>query len=131
MNITKHPLYSTWQGMKQRCLNPNAKTYKHYGGRGITICEKWVNSFEAFCEDVGPRPSLDYSIDRKDVNGHYEPANCRWATEVEQANNRTNSRTSKGLETKKSYAVYLAPSDAELLISEYGTLTNALIAATG
>ncbi len=79
--------HKTWAGMKARCLNPNNKFWPNYGGRGITVCDRWLNSFEAFYEDMGPKPSPKHSIDRIDVNGNYEPGNVRWATDSEQMQN--------------------------------------------
>lgn len=79
--------YRAWRGMKERCTNPKTQGYKHYGGRGITVCEKWKNSFSSFYEDVGPCPSLEHSIDRTNNEGNYEPGNVKWVTRQEQGNN--------------------------------------------
>lgn len=79
--------YLAWQKAKGRCTNPNDPRYGYYGGRGIRMCEAWLNSFETFLSDMGEVPE-GLSLDRIDVNGHYEPGNCRWATIQEQADNR-------------------------------------------
>jgi len=86
------PEYRVWSHMKGRCSNPNDSAWGDYGGRGITVCDRWLSGFEAFFEDMGPRPSPSHSIERQNVNGNYEPTNCVWATIDVQAINRRNNR---------------------------------------
>jgi hypothetical protein len=95
---TKHGMYGTrvyeaWSSMWKRCRQPRHKFWKHYGGRGITVCDRW-RDFALFYEDMGDHPGGRYSLDRKDCDGNYTPDNCRWATPHEQQSNRRNSRRS-------------------------------------
>lgn len=78
--------------MKKRCFNKSDPNFKHYGGRGIIVCTKWVNSFADFINDIGPKPSREYTLDRINNNGNYEPGNIRWATFKTQARNRRGNR---------------------------------------
>lgn len=83
------PEYRTWRAMKKRCRSSEPGKYARYGGRGIKVCDRWNNDFAAFLSDMGPRPSRKHSLDRIDVNGDYDPSNCRWATQKEQCRNKT------------------------------------------
>jgi hypothetical protein len=80
--------YRAWLNMKERCYNPNNNRFKHYGGRGIRVCDRWLNSYPVFLADMGRRPSPQHSIDRVNNDGLYTPENCRWATVVEQRKNQ-------------------------------------------
>lgn len=90
---TGHPFYNIWLCMRDRCRNPKNKSFKNYGGRGISVCERWSNTggFWNFVEDMGERPK-GYSIDRIDVDGNYEPSNCRWACRHMQNINKRNNK---------------------------------------
>lgn len=86
------PEYLAWQHMLGRCYRPAVDAYPWYGGRGITVCQRWVDDFHNFFADMGSKPSPAHSIDRIDVNGNYEPSNCRWADKKQQARNTRRNR---------------------------------------
>lgn len=85
------PEYRSWINMRQRCRNPKNNRYQYYGAIGVVVCDQWVDSFETFLTDMGPKPTPSHSIDRyPNPAGNYEPTNCRWATATEQRHNRRN-----------------------------------------
>ena len=95
--------------MRLRCRDPQQPCWKDYGGRGIQVCDRWNESFEAFLADMGEKPSPQHSLDRIDPNGHYEPGNCRWATTAEQQNNKrlSSQRVAAILDEMKAASVDL------------------------
>jgi hypothetical protein len=97
-------VYYIWKNMRQRCLNPRNRAYPNYGGRGITICDRWLESFKNFEEDMGPRPSKNHSIDRKDNNGNYCKENCRWSDDEQQVKNRRNTVFAEGNKTLRDWS---------------------------
>lgn len=90
-NRSEHPLYKTWHLMKYRCDSPKSGSYIRYGGRGISVCQQWQDSFGQFCADVGERPE-GHQLDRIDNNGNYEPSNCRWVTPSQNCRNTRRTR---------------------------------------
>lgn len=91
-NMSRTPEYGIWHMMKDRCYNPNALQFRYYGGRGIGICQEWRDSFFAFYQAVGRRPSRNYSLDRIDNARDYEPGNVKWSSSHEQSRNRRTTR---------------------------------------
>ena len=87
INSQSNPTYSSWVAMKTRCTNAKQPNYKYYGGRGISVCKDWLDSYDNFIRDMGPRPE-GKTLDRIDPDGNYEPGNCRWATPAQQTYNR-------------------------------------------
>jgi hypothetical protein len=107
--------YTAWEGLKQRCLNPANKDYHKWGGRGITVCDEWINSFEQFLSDMGTRPDK-HTLDRRDVNGPYSKDNCRWVTHKTQQRNKRSSR-------------YIEHDNQTLCISEWAEILDVQISA--
>jgi len=99
-NANKIPEYVVWKSMKSRCFNKNEVAYKNYGGRGITVCERWIEKpfgFKNFMDDMGHRPTEKHQIDRINNDGNYCPENCHWATSKENNNNRRKRNSNKQL----------------------------------
>lgn len=86
------PEFSVWSTMKTRCYNPNAWNYKYYGGRGVAVCQRWLDSFDNFYADMGSRPTAQHKLERENNNLGYGPDNCIWTTQKLQCRNRSNGR---------------------------------------
>jgi hypothetical protein len=116
--MSRSRVYCTWINMRKRCLDPQNVSYHLYGGRGITVCNRWQGSFSAFWADMGEPPTKRHQIDRIDNDGPYSPANCRWVTPAENVQNRRNVKLSEA----RVKAVRLLSS--ELTTREIAALLN-------
>jgi len=108
--LSKHPLYPTWKAMKNRCNNKNNAAYRHYGERGINVCDRWSNDFQKFLGDMGEKPTLKHTIERIDNNKGYSPDNCKWASMAVQVRNKRIKKTNKtGIDGIFCFDRYLVP----------------------
>ncbi len=114
-SLSRTPEYAAWDSMLRRCYNAKYREFDYYGGRGISVCDEWRNSFAAFLRDMGERPD-GMSLDRIDTNGNYEPSNCRWATPKEQTRNRRNN-------------VYITHNGESMILNDWATKLNVSSAA--
>ena len=132
-NFRSHPLYHKWRGMFTRCYNENCEDYFAYGGRGITVCERWHNPWN-FIEDMGDCPE-GFSLDRRDCDGNYEPSNCRWADPNTQAYNqrlyKSNKSGHKGVTWDKQHGKWCArisKNNKRYLLGRFSNLEDAILA---
>lgn len=126
---SKTPEYIAWSGMRQRCNNPNSQSWRLYGGRGIKICERW-SEFDAFLSDMGKKPSAHHSIDRIDVNGCYEPENCRWADSTTQSRNtRRATKSDAGItwsERDQCWSVFISMKNRTIRVGSFKDKDDAI-----
>lgn len=134
--LSKHPLYSIWCGIKERCYSPNIKEYKYYGERGIVICDEWKNDFKAFYDHVIQLPDYDkrgMTLDRINNDGNYEPGNLRWATMYVQNRNRGKSSRNKSgytgvLKRGKRFQSSIRVDYKMIVLGTYGNISDAVSA---
>ena len=125
------PEYFAWVNMKQRCGNKNRPDYHHYGGRGIEVCDEWSDCFLTFFDDMGRRPSSEYSLDRIDNNKGYSPDNCKWSTVTEQRLNRRQFKSELGekyiIRNGKGFQVQKTRNGKKMQYGCHATLEKAII----
>lgn len=131
-NMSKSAPYRTWRAMKNRCYNKKHPQYHDYGGRGVAVCDRWLNSFENFYSDMGDKPTSQHSIDKIDNNGNYEPKNCRWATATQQVRNqRISKRNTSGFTgvsfqtSTKKWRADIKVSEAHIYLGSFDNLEDA------
>lgn len=125
--------YNSWRGMIERCTNPKNIGFNNYGGRGIKVCERWLNSFEAFLQDMGPKPTPKHSLERIDNNGDYEPGNCKWEIRIKQNRNqrrrKDNTSGFRGVNWNKKmlkWQVYICVNKHQIHLGYFDDLDTAI-----
>lgn len=130
-SINKHELKNTWYSMRARCSKPTDPKYKHYGGKGIMVCDRWSSSpigFWNFVEDMGDRPK-GHTLDRIDNNGNYEPSNCRWANRYEQGANMSKNNKTVGVcwhKVSKCWVAYIHYQDKRINLGNFKVYEDAV-----